>query len=77
MTKKDITVTYNYVHTSGGVIVNHIDINTGKQLLDETKQEGYQGDPYETHEENIPGYILVKEKYPANAQGIMAREETE
>ena len=76
MTKKDITVTYNYVHTSGGVIVNHIDINTGKQLLDETKQEGYEGDPYETHEENIPGYILVKEKYPANAQGIMAREET-
>ena len=76
MTKKDITVTYNYVHTSGGVIVNHIDINTGKQLLDETKQEGYEGDPYETHEENIPGYTLVKEKYPANAQGIMAREET-
>ena len=76
MTKKDITVTYNYVHTSGGVIVNHIDINTGKQLLDETKQEGYEGDPYETHEENIPGYTLVKEKYPENAKGIMAREET-
>ena len=76
MTKEDITVTYNYVHTSGGVIVNHIDINTGKQLLDETKQEGYEGDPYETHEENIPGYTLVKEKYPANAQGIMTREET-
>ena len=76
MTKKDITVTYNYVHTSGGVIVNHIDINTGKQLLDETKQEGYEGDPYETHEENIPGYTLVKEKYPANAQGTMTREET-
>ena len=76
MTKEDITVTYNYVHTSGGVIVNHIDINTGKQLLDETKQEGYEGDPYETHEENIPGYTLVKEKYPNNAQGIMAREET-
>ena len=76
MTKKDITVTYNYVHTSGGVIVNHIDINTGKQLLDETKQEGYEGDPYETHEENIPGYTLVKEKYPVNAQGTMTREET-
>ncbi len=76
MTKKDITVTYNYVHTSGGVIVNHVDVNTNKQLLDETKQEGYEGDPYETHEENIPGYTLVKEKYPANAQGTMAREET-
>ena len=76
MTKEDITVTYNYVHTSGGVIVNHLDINTGKQLLDETKQEGYEGDPYETHEENIPGYTLVKEKYPENAQGTMKREET-
>ena len=76
MTKKDITVTYNYVHTSGGVIVNHVDVNTNKQLLDETKQEGYEGDPYETHEENIPGYTLVKEKYPANAQGTMTREET-
>ena len=76
MTKEDITVTYNYVHTSGGVIVNHLDTNTGKQLLDETKQEGYEGDPYETHEENIPGYTLVKEKYPENAQGTMTREET-
>ena len=76
MTKEDITVTYNYVHTSGGVIVNHVDVNTNKQLLDETKQEGYEGDPYETHEENIPGYTLVKEKYPENAKGIMAREET-
>ena len=44
MTKEDITVTYYYVHTSGGVIVNHIDIKTGKQLLDETKEEGYEGD---------------------------------
>ena len=76
MTKEDITVTYNYVHTSGGVIVNHVDVSTNKQLLDETKQEGYEGDPYETHEENIPGYTLVKEKYPANAQGTMTREET-
>ena len=76
MTKKDITVTYNYVHTSGGVIVNHIDINTGKQLLDETKEEGYEGDPYETHEENISGYDLVKEKYPENATGKMTIEPT-
>ena len=76
MTKKDITVTYNYVHTSGGVIVNHVDVNTNKQLLDETKQEGYEGDPYETHEENIPGYTLVQEKYPANANGTMTIEET-
>ena len=76
MTKEDITVTYYYVHTSGGVIVNHIDIKTGKQLLDETKEEGYEGDPYETHEENIPEYDLVKEKYPENAIGKMTIEPT-
>ena len=76
MTKDDITVTYYYVHTSGGVIINHVDINTGKQLLDETKQEGYEGDPYETHEENIPGYTLVQDKYPANATGTMTIEPT-
>ena len=74
MTKEDIKVTYYYVHTSGGVIVNHVDIKTGKQLLDETKEEGYEGDPYETHEENIPEYELLKEKYPENAKGTMTTE---
>ena len=75
MTKEEIVVTYYYIHTSGGVIVNHIDINTGKQLLDETKQEGYEGDSYETHEENIPNYDLVEEKYPENSKGTMTKEE--
>ena len=73
MTKENIRVTYYYVHTSGDVIVNHIDIKTGKKLLDETKEKGYEGDPYETHEENISGYDLVKEKYPGNATGKMTR----
>ena len=76
MTKENIKVTYYYAHTSGGVLVNHVDIKTGKQLLDETKQEGYEGDPYETHEENIPGYDLVEEKYPENATGKMTIEPT-
>ena len=76
MTKEDIKVTYYYVHTSGGVIVNHIDIKTDKQLLDETKEEGYEGDSYETHEENIPEYDLVKEKYPENATGKMTIDPT-
>ena len=76
MTKEDIKVTYYYVHTSSGVIVNHVDIKTGKQLLDETKEEGYEGDPYETHEENISGYDLVKDKYPENATGKMTIDPT-
>ena len=75
MTKENIKVTYYYAHTSGGVTVNHIDINTGKQLLDETKQEGYEGDPYETHKENIPEYDLVEDKYPENAKGTMTKDE--
>ena len=75
MTKENIKVTYYYAHTSGGVTVNHIDINTGKQLLDETKQEGYEGDLYETHKENIPEYDLVEDKYPENATGTMTKDE--
>ena len=71
MTKEDITVTYYYVHISGGVIVNHIDIKTNKQLKDESKIEGYEGDYYETHEEEFEGYDLVKETYPDNANGKM------
>ena len=71
MTKEDITVTYYYVHISGGVIVNHIDIKTNKQLKDESKIEGYEGDYYETHEDEFEGYDLVKEKYPDNANGKM------
>ena len=73
MTKDEITVTYYYVHVSGGVVVNHVDLTTGKQLKDETKIEGYEGDPYETHEESIPDYSLVDDKYPDNATGTMAR----
>ena len=71
MTKEEIDVTYYYVHVSGGVIVNHLDVNTGKQLRDESKIEGYEGDPYETHEEEIPGYELVEDRYPAKAKGTM------
>ena len=75
MTKDEIDVTYYYVHTSGGVIVNHLDVKTGKQLKDESKIEGYEGDPYETHEENIPGYELVQDRYPDNAKGTMMIDE--
>ena len=75
MTKEEIDVTYYYVHTSGGVIVNHLDVKTGKQLLEESKIEGYEGDPYETHEENIPGYELVQDRYPDNAKGTMMIDE--
>jgi len=70
-----IEVEYYYLHISKGVIVNYVDVNTGKQLLPEVKIEGYDGDAYETHEENISGYDLVQDKYPANAKGNMTKEE--
>ena len=71
MTKEDIKVTYYYAHISGGVIVNHVDVKTNKQLLDERKEEGYEGQLYETHEEEIDGYELVQDQYPENAKGTM------
>ena len=77
MTKDEIIVTYYYKHISGGVIVNHIDINTGKQLTEEVKIEGYEGEPYETSEKEFPGYILVEDRYPENATGTLKVEEQE
>lgn len=75
MTKEKIVVTYYYVHCSGGVVVNHLDVKSDKQLKDETKLEGYEGDSYSTSEEKIDGYDLVKEKYPENAKGSMTIEQ--
>ena len=75
MTKEKIVVTYYYVHCSGGVVVNHLDVKSDKQLKDETKLEGYEGDSYLTSEEKIDGYDLVKEKYPENAKGSMTIEQ--
>ena len=75
MTKDEIVVTYYYKRISGGVIVKHIDIHTEKQLADDVKIEGYEGEPYETKEKEFPGYILVEEKYPENAKGELKVEE--
>ena len=75
MTAEDITVTYYYKHTSGGVIVNHYDDFDKKQLKDEEKIDGYEGDPYETHEEEFENYDLVREKYPLNSKGNMTKTE--
>ena len=71
MTKEPIKVTYRYVHESAGVEVRHIDINTGKELVKAELIEGYEADEYKTEPKNIPGYDLIKEKLPANAEGKM------
>ena len=71
MTKEPIKVIYRYVHESAGVEVKHIDINTGKELVKSELIEGYEADEYKAEPKNIPGYDLVKEKLPANAEGQM------
>ena len=71
MTKEPIKVTYRYVHESAGVEVKHININTGKELVKSELIEGYEADEYKAEPKNIPGYDLVKEKLPANAEGKM------
>ena len=77
MTKEPIVVTYYYKKISGGVIVNHRDIHTNKQLADEEKIEGYEGEPYETSKKEFVGYVLVEDKYPENATGELTVEEQE
>ena len=75
MTKETITVTYYYVHKSAGVVENHYDSVTGIKLTEEILHEGYEGDEYKTTEKFFEGYDLVKEKYPTNSEGKMAKEQ--
>ena len=71
MTKKEIEVIYYYTHISAGVVENHIDVNTGKKLVDEIIHEGCEGDDYITKEKSFEGYDLVEEKYTENSKGKM------
>ena len=66
-------VTYYYKKVSGGIIVNHIDIDTGKTIESERK-DGNVGDRYETSPKDIEEYDLVTEKLPENASGEMTEE---
>ena len=75
MTKEEIVVTYYYKKIAGGVVINHIDIATGKQIVDEQKLEGYVGETYETEAKTFANYKLVKEKYPEKAKGEYTEEE--
>ena len=70
----EIEVIYYYKKQAGGVIENHIDIDTGKELATE-KHEGYVGDPYDIPERQFEGYDLVTDKLPDNSKGTMTEEE--
>ena len=75
MEREPKEVVYYYKKIAGGVIVNHRDVKTEKQLVDERKIEGYEGDRYETNSETIENYDLVESRLPENAKGEMTKEE--
>jgi len=75
MTKEDTVVTYYYVRETLGVVERHLDVLTNEALVAEKQYYGYAEDPYETHEQKIPGYDLVRERYPENATGKMGVEQ--
>jgi len=75
MTKEDIIVKYYYVPESAGVVERHLDVLTDEPLVEERNYYGYAEDNYETEAKQIPGYDLVKERYPENATGKMTKEE--
>ena len=69
-------VTYYYAKESAGVKEEHIDIITG-EVINKEVHTGYEGDKYTTYEKDIKGYVLVKEHYPENKEGIMTKDEVE
>ena len=69
-------VDYYYVHISGGVIENHIDVKTN-EIIETKTYEGNEGDPYKTEEKVFEGYDLVKEQYPINSEGYMTIDKVE
>ena len=79
MTSNTIEVIYYYERIpSGTVEIKHIDIDTDKEIIKNGKETygyqitGYVGDSYETKEEEIPYYELVK--IPENAKGTLTQD---
>ena len=70
----EIEVIYYYKKISGGVIENHIDIDTNKKLAHE-EHKGYVGDEYDIPSREFDGYDLVTDKLPNNSKGKMTEEE--
>ncbi len=59
------------------VTVKYVDIDTGKELIENKIIDGYINDDYETEEMIVEGYDFLTEKYPENANGKMLEKETE
>ncbi len=81
MTIEKIEIKYYYIRKIR-VTVEYIDILTGNKLREEdsTSQlkqdsteiiEGHEGDKYQAIEKKFDDYLLVEEKLPTNATGVM------
>ncbi len=70
MTKEEIVLKYYYLHISGGVIEQHIDVISGDVLYNGT-HEGNEGDEYNILSKTFTGYDLVEDRLPSNSEGYM------
>ena len=67
-----IEVIYYYKHKTH-ITVMYLDTD-GNEISEKYEINGYDGEEYETEPKEIEGYILVKEKLPANEKGKMTKE---
>ena len=75
MTEEPIEVIYEYRKLSGGVTVNYLNILPNKEpVLPSEKKNGYEGESYKTEPKNVPGFELVEERLPENAEGFYTEE---
>ena len=82
MTKEPIIVIYYYNYNST-VTVKHIDKNTGEEIPNPDgtpsteNKTGNIGEEYKTEPKDIPGYDLIKEELPNNAEGTFTKDKIE
>lgn len=72
LNKKETIINYYLIQKSQGVMIQHIDQATGKEIAEEETIEGYEGDSYVTNPKRIEGYTLVATG--ENTSGTMKKE---
>lgn len=73
-TEEPITVKYVYTKKDTSVTVNYLDEEDNKSLSESETMTGKVNDPYTTEPKDIPNYVLVEEKLPTNANGNMQED---
>lgn len=71
---KHIVVEYEKIPAK--VIVNYKEKSTEQDVAKQLTGEGFVGDEYITHEQEIPYYELLKDELPENAEGVLVENET-